>query len=127
MDEQRGGRALAGPRPTLASDADRDEAARRLGAAFAEGRLDADEHGERVRAAYAARTWQDLDRLTADLPGQAPMAAAPGDLAAWRLDKCLMCALFIACPPAGIIWLLMSRARSRTDRPELRGTRAEDH
>ena len=44
---------------TLASDADRDHAADLLNAAAAEGRLTADEHGERVRAAYAARTWQE--------------------------------------------------------------------
>jgi hypothetical protein len=28
-------------------------------------------------------------------------------------DRCLLCALLIACPPAGIAWLLASRHRSR--------------
>src|SRR5215469_11353761 len=64
---------------TLASDADRDAAVRLLNEAFAEGRLTADEHGERVRAAYAGRTWQELARLTADLPGRAH-AAGRADL-----------------------------------------------
>src|SRR5215831_19592188 len=73
--------AQASPaRPTLggveirASDVDRDAAAGLLNAAFAEGRLTADEHGQRIEAAYAARTWQQLHQLTADLP--APPAAA---------------------------------------------------
>lgn len=61
----------AGVLQTRASDADRDAAAALLGAAFAEGRLTADEHGERISAAYAARTWQQLRQLTADLPGTA--------------------------------------------------------
>jgi len=45
-----------------------------LTAAFAEGRLTADEHGQRLEAAHVARTWQQLHQLTADLP--APPAAA---------------------------------------------------
>jgi hypothetical protein len=122
-----------------ASDADRDAVARLLGAAFAEGRLDADEHGGRIRAAYAARTLRDLDCLTADLPGQAGQTAAaePAELDFRPLNKCLMCALLIACPPAGIIWLLVAMRQSRAGQRQpqeayagvLRhgGTRAEDH
>ena len=56
----------AGAPQTRASDADRDAAAALLGAAFAEGRLTAGEHGERLSAAYAARSWQQLRQLTAD-------------------------------------------------------------
>jgi hypothetical protein len=56
------------------SDVDRDAAAGVLNAAFADGRLTAEEHGQRVEAAYTARTWQQLHQLTADLP--APPAAA---------------------------------------------------
>ena len=98
----------------LASDGERDDAVRVLNDAFAEGRLTGDEHGGRVRAAYAARTWRDLDRVTADLPGppDAPRQAAasePGDL-----DRCLLCTLLICCPPAGIAWLLAVRHRART-------------
>ena len=97
----------------LASDSDRDAAARVLNEAFAEGRLTADEHGARVQAAYAARTWPELARLTADLPDP-PHAAgrAAADMPAGP-DRCLLCALLIACPPAGIAWLA-SRYRART-------------
>ena len=103
-------------RGTLASDTDRDMAAGLLGEAFAEGRLTADEHGERARAAYAARTWAELARLTADLPvptddGAGSPAAVPGGV-----DRCLLCALLVLCPPAGIAWLLAARRRSRPDR-----------
>jgi pyruvate/2-oxoglutarate dehydrogenase complex dihydrolipoamide acyltransferase (E2) component len=106
----------AGAPQTRASDADRDAAAALLGAAFAEGRLTADEHGERLSAAYAARSWQQLRQLTADLPGTAgtteptaapAMAAGP--------DPCLLCLLLIVCPPAGIAWWLLSRRRPGAD------------
>jgi hypothetical protein len=52
-----------------ASDQDREEVAALLGDAFAAGRLTQDELDERCAAAYAARTWGELDDLTADLPG----------------------------------------------------------
>ena len=51
-----------------ASDQDREEAAALLGDAFAAGRLTRDELDERCAAAFAARTWGELDDLTADLP-----------------------------------------------------------
>jgi hypothetical protein len=101
---------------TLASDADRDAAAARLNDAFAQGRLTADEHGERIRAAYDARTWTQLSALTADLPTpsarRAPVPAAPAPMRS-DPDRCLLCALLIACPPAGIAWLLASRHHAR--------------
>jgi hypothetical protein len=105
----------AGP-GTLASDADRDMAAGLLSGAFAEGRLTADEHGERARAAYEARTWAELARLTADLP--VPTDGAAGRPAAMPqgVDRCLLCALLVLCPPAGIAWLLAARRRSRPGR-----------
>jgi hypothetical protein len=58
-----------------ASDADREATGERLRQAAAEGRLDAEELDERLGAAYAARTVDDLAPLTADLP--APQAPAP--------------------------------------------------
>ena len=70
-------RTEAGDAAVLASDGERDGAVRVLNEAFAEGRLTADEHGERVRAVYAARTWHELARLTADLPGPANAAGRP--------------------------------------------------
>jgi Domain of unknown function (DUF1707) len=101
---------------TLASDADRDTAAGLLSGAFAEGRLTADEHGERARAAYAARTWAELARLTADLPVPADGAAGRQAAMPGGVDRCLLCALLVLCPPAGIAWLLAARRRSRPDR-----------
>ncbi|GLZ14757.1 hypothetical protein Acsp04_49920 [Actinomadura sp. NBRC 104425] len=52
-----------------ASDRDRDERLVRLHTAFAEGRLTEAELDERIDLVLAARTYADLDRLTADLPG----------------------------------------------------------
>ena len=101
---------------TRASDADRDAAAALLGAAFAEGRLTAGEHGERLSAAYAARSWQQLRQLTADLPGTAGATgrrAVPGMVAG--PDRCLLCLLLIVCPPAGITWWLLSQRRPGAD------------
>jgi hypothetical protein len=104
-----------GQRDVLASDADRDAAAGMLSSAFAEGRLTAEEHSERVRAACGARTLGELAGLTADLPGPAGDAdGRPAVLMPDGADRCPLCALLILCPPAGIAWLLAGRRRSRT-------------
>ncbi|WP_406862894.1 DUF1707 domain-containing protein [Streptomyces sp. HUAS MG47] len=58
-----------------ASDADRDRIADILRDALAEGRLDAEEHGERIDAVYRAKTMGELEPLVRDLP--APGAARP--------------------------------------------------
>ncbi|WP_149184189.1 DUF1707 domain-containing protein [Streptomyces sp. TRM49041] len=57
-----------------ASDADRDRIADILREALAEGRLDTEEHAERVDAAYRAKTVAELEPLVRDLPAtrQAP-------------------------------------------------------
>ena len=126
MSWQNHGPDLVGPRDgdtvTLASDADRDAAVRVLNEAFAEGRLTADEHGERVRAAYAGRTWRELAQLTDDLPSPAHADDLPGRVhaagrgliagAPYGLDWCLLCALLILCPPVGIALLLAAWHRS---------------
>ncbi|WP_042413190.1 DUF1707 and DUF2154 domain-containing protein [Streptacidiphilus anmyonensis] len=51
-----------------ASDADRERVAAALRDAYAEGRLDAEEHSQRLDAAYAAKTLGELVPLTRDLP-----------------------------------------------------------
>lgn len=51
-----------------ASDADRDAVANRLRDALAEGRLDLDEHNERLESTYRAKTVGELVPLTEDLP-----------------------------------------------------------
>ena len=63
---------MAEPDSVRASDSERDAAASRLQAAFAEGRLDDTDFDERMRAALTARTRTDLARLTTDLPAEAP-------------------------------------------------------
>lgn len=121
-DDPASERLLPGRADTRASDADRDAATRVLGAAFAEGRLDGEEHDERVRAALASRTWRDLDLLTADLPAPSYQVTAEpdqGGAGLWPADKCLICALLIMCPPAGIIWLLVAMSRSHSGQRSL--------
>jgi hypothetical protein len=104
----------AGQPEVLASDADRDAVAGMVSSAFAEGRLTAAEHAERVRAAYGARTLGELAGLTADLPDPAAEAGRrQAQLVSDGLDRCLLCALLICWPPAGIAWLLIARRRGR--------------
>jgi hypothetical protein len=69
------------PEPHLrAADSDREAMAAVLGKHMAAGRLTLAEYDERVARAYAARTYGDLDALTADLPplsAAAPESASP--------------------------------------------------
>lgn len=61
-----------------ASDAERDAVAHRLREALAEGRLDPDEHSERLDSVYRAKTLGDLVPITQDLPGpNDPLPASP--------------------------------------------------
>ncbi|MFZ3559575.1 MULTISPECIES: DUF1707 SHOCT-like domain-containing protein [unclassified Streptomyces] len=71
----------AEPTDLRASDADRDRIADILREALAEGRLDAEEHAERIDGVYRAKTVGELEPLVRDLPGthSAPRPApAPG-------------------------------------------------
>jgi hypothetical protein len=58
-----------------AADADRHKIADQLKAALDEGRLSLHEYDERVRDAYAARTYADLLVIVADLPKPGMSAA----------------------------------------------------
>jgi hypothetical protein len=111
-----------GAPPVRASDAERDQAAEVLRAAFAEGRLTRAELDERLAAAYAARTRADLRDLVSDLPGAVPAEATaydrlpvadPGPGASTHLNLCLLLCLLLAFPPAGIAygiyWILTAR------------------
>ncbi|GAA3492366.1 DUF1707 SHOCT-like domain-containing protein [Streptomyces cremeus] len=60
-----------------ASDADRDRVADILREALAEGRLDAEEHGERIDAVYRAKTVAELEPLVRDLPAPGAASASP--------------------------------------------------
>jgi hypothetical protein len=53
---------------------EREQAVKALGDHFAQGRLEPHEFEERMTAAYAARTADELDRLFDDLPRPAPPA-----------------------------------------------------
>ncbi|MFH8573442.1 DUF1707 domain-containing protein [Streptomyces sp. NPDC017993] len=68
-------------RPELrASDTDRERVAEILRDAVAEGRLAMEEFQERLEATYAARTYGELEPITADLPAAAAAPAASGPL-----------------------------------------------
>ena len=58
-------------------DADRDATVQALTDHHVAGRLNADELGERVATALAARTRGELDQTVADLPAPAPRPAPP--------------------------------------------------
>ena len=60
-----------------AADTDRERTAERLRDAAVEGRIRSDELEERLEAALAASTYDELDRLVADLPAPPETAAAP--------------------------------------------------
>jgi hypothetical protein len=62
------------------SDAERADAAAALGEHYAQGRIDLDEHAERLDRIWAARTRRELAPVFADLPGYAPPTtyAGPG-------------------------------------------------
>ncbi|MFD9355481.1 DUF1707 domain-containing protein [Streptomyces sp. NPDC060031] len=77
MDLEKHPAAPAAPAPAelRASDADRDRIAQILADALAEGRLDAEEHSERLDSLYALKTVGELEVLVRDLPapGGAPL------------------------------------------------------
>jgi len=70
-------------RSMRASDRDRDKAAEILRDAYAAGRLNTEEFGQRSLIAYAARAWGELEDLTADLPAPPP-GGVPSDILAMR-------------------------------------------
>jgi hypothetical protein len=88
-----------------ASDGERDQVVAQLQRGFADGRLTQAELEERVGAALAALTRDQLHALTADLPGTDKRRPRP----ATRLDPCLLCLLLVLCPPAGVAYWLLSR------------------
>jgi len=59
-------------------DAERASAAAELGEHYAQGRIDLEEHAERLDRIWAARTRRELAPVFADLPGHAPPAAYAG-------------------------------------------------
>lgn len=62
------------------SDAERDRVAATLREAAAEGRVTLDELDERLNDTYKAKTYADLEPVTADLPGSSSGAPSAGNL-----------------------------------------------
>lgn len=101
-----------------AGDTDRQAVAERLSGALEEGRLTVPEYDERLREVYAARTYGELERVTADLPASSPATARvpsrerrigrPGVVDAFR--PWLGVALIL-----NVIWLVTSIARGEAN------------
>lgn len=126
------------------SDAERADAAAALGEHYAQGRIDLDEHAERLDRIWAARTRRELAPVFADLPGHAPATAYAGSGRARRAGRshrtggvpfALVAVLGVL---AGVtvvthlplvliglgVWFLVARSRSRHFcAPRLRGSR----
>lgn len=105
----------AGPHPATApdglvraSDGDRETAAEIIRGGYADGRLSRAEFDQRVTAAYYARTRGQLRALTTDLPSGSAPAARP----AAGPEPCLLCLLLCMCPPAGLVYWLMTTRRA---------------
>jgi hypothetical protein len=95
-----------------ASDTEREQAVALLQRNFADGRLTQAELEERVGVAYAALTRSQLGDLTADLPGP----EQPPRRSRMILDTRLLCTLLCVCPPAGLVyWLLSRRGTGQSD------------
>ena len=99
------------------SDTDRDRVTAQLRDHFAAGRITPGELDERLSAALNAKTFGDLRRIMADLPGPvlAPLGAAPPSLRAtpaWavrrqpRFPPLILVALIVALLIPGTGWLL---------------------
>jgi Domain of unknown function (DUF1707)/Domain of unknown function (DUF4190) len=121
---------------TRASDADRERAIDVLKAAFAEGRLTREEHGERVQRAYRSRTYAELAEVSVDLPAgplgtlpQRPLGAAGANLpvAAPRQTNSLavaslVCGLIPILPATLAALILGIKAHRQIRRTGERGT-----
>jgi len=106
----------------LAGDADRDRAANVLKDAFAEGRLTPEEYDDRVGRAYQARTYTDLDIITADIPRPVPMAPPPppyypAPMRAQRTDPkaiaSLVCSLVGGCGVGSVAGIVLGHLAKR--------------
>lgn len=91
------------------SDSERERVVRKLQHEFAAGRLTTAELEQRIAAAQAARTRDRLSTLTADLPAD----LVPAYAAAAAPDHRLTCLLWCVCPPAGLVYSLLSRPTIR--------------
>ena len=91
------------------SDPEREQVVTRLQHEFAAGRLTTAELEQRIAAAQAARTREQLRALTADLP----VELVPTHASAAAPDPRWLCLLWCVCPPAGLGYSLLSRLAIR--------------
>jgi Domain of unknown function (DUF1707) len=90
------------------SDSERQGAVDRLRLAHDEGRLDLDEYDRRLAAAYASKTYGDLDQLFLDLPesGRSPAAVIPAPRSAAQLAV-RPGGVFVRMPlPLKVLWII---------------------
>jgi len=92
-------------------DADRERAAADLGEHYAQGRLSADEHAERLEQVWVAKTRAELLPLFRDLPGGTYGARTPeprpaGPAPRWRARR-LPVPLFAAVPMLALLAVVM--------------------
>ena len=78
-------RPRGGPHALRIGDAERDAAAADLGEHYAAGRLTLDELNERLDAVFSSKTFGQLTRIMADLPGPSRLLwrAGPGRASGW--------------------------------------------
>jgi hypothetical protein len=96
-------------RSTLrASDADREQIAERLRRAAAEGRLLAEELEHRLGAAFAARTYGELDALVADLPDDRLAPVRPRSVVPARGPVGVLAIALLAAAVVAIVALLIT-------------------
>ncbi|GAB3243787.1 DUF1707 SHOCT-like domain-containing protein [Nocardioides dilutus] len=101
----------AGPFETIRiGDAERERAAADLGEHYAQGRLSADEHAERLEQVWAAKTHAELSPLFRDLPGGAygarPAGPPPRPEPRWRTRRSPV-PLFAAVPLLALVAVVM--------------------
>jgi hypothetical protein len=92
------------PQDLRASDADRESTVGRLRVAAMEGRLDAEELGERVSQAYGCKWCHELERLTVDVT-PAPVAVAPAGRPVFVRQSRTVNGFAIASLVLGLIWM----------------------
>ncbi|MFC9792114.1 DUF1707 domain-containing protein [Streptomyces sp. NPDC057695] len=96
--------AFADPQGSLrASDADRDRIADILRDALAEGRIDAEEHSDRIDSVYRAKTVGELEPIVRDLPGARTRREPAPDYAYGPED--------VDGPPANLVAIFSSTTR----------------
>jgi hypothetical protein len=106
--------------PSLrASDAERDRVAAQLQHHYAAGRLTLPELEERVAVAYGARTREQIDTVLRDLPDEAAEPGSPAQV----IDSRLLIILLCTCPPAALVYWLISQRPARRRGP---GPRARE-